>query len=70
MFISVPAGETLTYCYTTEENGWVLRRYWTNVSVIDGNRIYRIQRWTPPARPAPTRGATQNAHSCWSAQLP
>jgi len=26
-----PAGEKLTYRYTTEENGLVLRRYWTNV---------------------------------------
>jgi transposase len=26
-----PAGERLTYRYTTEENGLVLRRYWTNV---------------------------------------
>ena len=25
-----PAGERLTYHYTTEENGLVLRRYWTN----------------------------------------
>jgi transposase len=25
-----PAGETLPYRYTTEENGLVLRRYWTN----------------------------------------
>ena len=25
-----PAGEKLTYRYTTEENGLVLRRYWTN----------------------------------------
>jgi transposase len=25
-----PAGERLTYHYTTEENGMVLRRYWTN----------------------------------------
>jgi transposase len=25
-----PAGEKLTYHYTTEENGLVLRRYWTN----------------------------------------
>jgi hypothetical protein len=25
-----PAGETLTYRYTNEENGLVLRRYWTN----------------------------------------
>jgi transposase len=25
-----PAGETLAYHYTTEENGMVLRRYWTN----------------------------------------
>jgi hypothetical protein len=25
-----PAGESLTYHYTTEENGLVLRRYWTN----------------------------------------
>ena len=25
-----PAGETLAYRYTTEENGLVLRRYWTN----------------------------------------
>jgi len=25
-----PAGERLTYRYTTEENGLVLRRYWTN----------------------------------------
>jgi transposase len=26
-----PAGERLTYRYTTEENGLLLRRYWTNV---------------------------------------
>ena len=26
-----PAGEKLAYHYTTEENGLVLRRYWTNV---------------------------------------
>src|ERR1700693_661011 len=26
-----PAGEKLTYRYTTEENGLLLRRYWTNV---------------------------------------
>ena len=26
-----PAGEKLGYHYTTEENGLVLRRYWTNV---------------------------------------
>ena len=26
-----PAGEKLTYRYTTEENGLVLHRYWTNV---------------------------------------
>ena len=26
-----PAGETLTYRYTTEEGGLVVRRYWTNV---------------------------------------
>jgi transposase len=26
-----PAGEKLTYRYTTEENGLMLRRYWTNV---------------------------------------
>jgi hypothetical protein len=26
-----PAGQKLTYRYTTEENGLVLRRYWTNV---------------------------------------
>ena len=26
-----PAGKSLTYRYTTEENGLVLRRYWTNV---------------------------------------
>ena len=26
-----PAGEKLTYRYTTEKNGLVLRRYWTNV---------------------------------------
>ena len=26
-----PAGEKLAYHYTTEENGSVLRRYWTNV---------------------------------------
>src|SRR6266849_6807661 len=25
-----PAGESLTYRYTNEENGLVLRRYWTN----------------------------------------
>ena len=25
-----PAGERLAYRYTTEENGLVLRRYWTN----------------------------------------
>jgi hypothetical protein len=25
-----PAGERLAYHYTTEENGLVLRRYWTN----------------------------------------
>src|SRR3982074_990804 len=25
-----PAGETLAYHYTTEENGLILRRYWTN----------------------------------------
>jgi hypothetical protein len=25
-----PAGERLTYHYTNEENGLVLRRYWTN----------------------------------------
>jgi hypothetical protein len=25
-----PAGETLPYRYTTEENGLILRRYWTN----------------------------------------
>jgi hypothetical protein len=25
-----PAGERLTYRYTNEENGLVLRRYWTN----------------------------------------
>ena len=25
-----PAGETLTYRYTNEENGQTLRRYWTN----------------------------------------
>ena len=29
-FTFVPAGEKLTYRYTTEENGLVLRRYWTN----------------------------------------
>ena len=26
-----PAGQKLTYRYTTEENGLLLRRYWTNV---------------------------------------
>jgi transposase len=26
-----PAGEKLTYRYTTEENGLMLRRYWTNI---------------------------------------
>jgi hypothetical protein len=26
-----PAGETLRYYYTNEENGLKLRRYWTNV---------------------------------------
>jgi len=26
-----PAGETLTYHYTNEEDGQQLRRYWTNV---------------------------------------
>ena len=25
-----PAGEALTYRYTTEEGGLVVRRYWTN----------------------------------------
>src|ERR1700758_1829545 len=25
-----PAGERLAYRYTNEENGWILRRYWTN----------------------------------------
>ena len=29
--IYVAAGEKLAYHYTTEENGLVLRRYWTNV---------------------------------------
>jgi transposase len=29
-FYVCPAGEKLTYHYTTEENGLVLRRYWTN----------------------------------------
>ena len=28
--IVCPAGERLTYRYTTEENGLMLRRYWTN----------------------------------------
>ena len=29
-FIVCPAGEKLAYHYTNEENGLVLRRYWTN----------------------------------------
>jgi hypothetical protein len=47
-----PAGERLTYRYSTEENGLVLRRYWTNVcqscaikhSCTTGNER-RITRW-------------------------
>jgi transposase len=47
-----PAGEKLTYRYTTEENGLLLRRYWTNVcqtcaikhSCTTGNER-RITRW-------------------------
>jgi len=47
-----PAGETLTYRYTTEEAGLILRRYWTNVCAdcpvkarcTTGNER-RIARW-------------------------
>jgi transposase len=47
-----PAGEKLTYRYTTEENGLMLRRYWTNVcqscaikhKCTTGNER-RITRW-------------------------
>jgi transposase len=47
-----PAGEKLNYRYTTEENGLLLRRYWTNVcqscsiknSCTTGNER-RITRW-------------------------
>ena len=47
-----PAGERLTYRYTTEEKGLVLRRYWTNVcqtcAIKDKcttGKERRIRRW-------------------------
>jgi hypothetical protein len=47
-----PAGETLPYRYTTEENGLVLRRYWTNAcqdclikQACTTGKERRITRW-------------------------
>ena len=40
-----PAGESLTYHYTTEENGLVLRRYWSNAC-----RAAPSSKAAPPAR--------------------
>jgi hypothetical protein len=47
-----PAGEKLTYRYTTEEEGLVIRRYWTNVCqrcAIKGQcttgKERRVPRW-------------------------
>jgi transposase len=47
-----PAGETLPYRYTTEENGLVLRRYWTNAcqncpikQTCTSGKERRITRW-------------------------
>src|SRR5215831_19279989 len=47
-----PAGERLTYRYTTEENGLVLHRYWTNVcqscpikSKCTTGKERRVARW-------------------------
>jgi transposase len=47
-----PAGETLPYRYTTEENGLVLRRYWTNACQVcpikqtcTTGKERRITRW-------------------------
>ncbi len=47
-----PAGETLTYRYTTEEKGLTLHRYWTNVclacalkSKCTTGRERRVTRW-------------------------
>jgi len=47
-----PAGETLPYRYTTEENGSVLRRYWTNAcqgclikQACTTGKERRITRW-------------------------
>ena len=47
-----PAGETLPYRYTTEENGLILRRYWTNAcqgcpikQTCTTGKERRITRW-------------------------
>jgi hypothetical protein len=47
-----PAGEKLTYRYTTEEDGQILRRYWTSVRPICPSKDQytkgkerRITRW-------------------------
>ena len=47
-----PAGETLPYRYTTEENGLILRRYWTNAcqgcsikQACTTGKERRITRW-------------------------
>ena len=47
-----PAGEKLTYRYTTEENGLALRRYWTNAcqgcaikATCTTGKERRITRW-------------------------
>ena len=38
-----PAGERLAYSFTTEENGLVLRRYWTNAA-----RAAPSSKYAPP----------------------
>src|SRR6266849_7241721 len=66
LYIS-PAGESLTYRYTNEENGLVLRRYWTNACPscaikhsCTPSKERRITRWEHEhvlARRAPGKNA-------------
>jgi hypothetical protein len=67
-----PAGETLTYRYTTEENGLQLRRYWTDEcrdcpikSRCTTGKERRITRWVHEHLVEDIRDRISRVPFCW-----